>query len=123
MNYKFAFFATILISAVVALGAWSVPQQEKPKTPADGHDIHVLAPHQVDGKVMGPYHHYCKAVSSEVIECLMESMAVNIPTSAEMPTAIIRMVRIERMRFPRMDRKATRTFSATNGLIHIPVIF
>ncbi len=41
-------------------------------TPADGHTIHVLAPHVIDGKVMGPFHHYCKVISPEpVIECLI----------------------------------------------------
>ena len=45
--------------------------QEKKPTPADGHNIHVVAPHQVDGKVMGPYHHYCKSVSDTVLECLI----------------------------------------------------
>jgi hypothetical protein len=25
----------------------------------------------IDGKVMGPYHHYCKPVSAEVYECLI----------------------------------------------------
>jgi hypothetical protein len=40
-------------------------------TPADGHTVHVTAPHVVNGKVMGPYHHYCKVLSPEpVIECL-----------------------------------------------------
>jgi hypothetical protein len=43
----------------------------KKATPADNHDIHVVAPHVVDGVVMGPYHHYCKAVSAEVLECLI----------------------------------------------------
>ena len=71
MNYKFAFFVMVLISGVLALGLHSAPQQERPKTPADGHEIHVLAPHQIDGKVMGPYHHYCKPVSSDVLECLI----------------------------------------------------
>ncbi len=47
------------------------PQQEKKSSPADGHIIHVLAPHKIDGKVMGPYHHYCKAVSDEILECLI----------------------------------------------------
>jgi len=71
MNYKFALFAALLISVVIALGSRCAPQQEKAKTPADGHDIHVLAPHKVNGKVMGPYHHYCKVLSPEpVIECL-----------------------------------------------------
>jgi len=41
-------------------------------TPADGHTIHVLAPHVVNGQVSGPYHHYCKVVSPEpFIECLI----------------------------------------------------
>ena len=71
MNYKFALFSAVLMTGILALRSRSSPQQEKPRTPADGHDIHVLAPHQIDGKVMGPYHHYCKAVSSEVLECLI----------------------------------------------------
>lgn len=31
-------------------------QEMKQMTPADGHDIHVVAPHVVEGVVMGPYH-------------------------------------------------------------------
>jgi hypothetical protein len=46
-------------------------QEGRPASPADGHTIHVTAPHVVAGKVMGPYHHYCKVLSPEpVIECL-----------------------------------------------------
>jgi Protein of unknown function (DUF1264) len=71
VNYKYAFFSTLLISGVLAFGSRSAPPQEKSRTPADGHDIHVLAPHKMDGKVMGPYHHYCKPVSSDVLECLI----------------------------------------------------
>ncbi len=42
------------------------------RTPADGHTIHVVAPHVIEGKVMGPFHHYCKIVSPEpIIECLI----------------------------------------------------
>jgi hypothetical protein len=41
-------------------------------TPADGHVIHVTAPHLIDGKVRGPFHHYCKIVTPEpFIECLL----------------------------------------------------
>jgi hypothetical protein len=49
----------------------SVSAENAKPTPADGHTIHVLAPHMIDGRVMGPYHHYCKAVSAEVLECLI----------------------------------------------------
>jgi len=53
MNYKYAFFTTLFVSGVIALASRTAPPQEMPRTPADGHEIHVLAPHQMDGKVMG----------------------------------------------------------------------
>lgn len=71
MNYKSAFFSTFLVAGILALASRSAPPQDKPRTPADGHEIHVLAPHMMDGKVMGPYHHYCKAVSNDLLECLI----------------------------------------------------
>ena len=46
-------------------------QGGKKLTPADGHTIHVVAPHILDGKVMGPFHHYCKPVSDTLLECLI----------------------------------------------------
>lgn len=49
----------------------SIAQAEKKLTPADGHSIHVVAPHILDGKIMGPFHHYCKPVSDTVLECLI----------------------------------------------------
>ena len=55
-----------VIAAVLATG-----QEAKPASPADGHTVHVTAPHVVNGKVMGPYHHYCKVLAPDpVIECL-----------------------------------------------------
>jgi hypothetical protein len=49
----------------------AAPAAPSMATPADGHTVHVTAPHVVAGKVMGPYHHYCKVLSPEpVIECL-----------------------------------------------------
>lgn len=41
--------------------------------PAEGFDIHVMAPHVVDGVVMGPFHHYCKLAQQEplILECLL----------------------------------------------------
>ena len=37
----------------------------KMPTPAEGYNVHVLAPHLVDGKQMGPYHHYCKVMAPD----------------------------------------------------------
>jgi hypothetical protein len=70
-------FLVTLAVVMLVVGAWVVPDSKQaagssqPATPADGHTVHVTAPHVVDGKVMGPYHHYCKVLSPEpVIECL-----------------------------------------------------
>jgi hypothetical protein len=39
-------------------------------TPADGYTVHVTAPHNVNGHIMGPYHHFCKVMTSDpVIVC------------------------------------------------------
>jgi hypothetical protein len=57
--------------AFLVLLAPAAGQEARPASPADGHTVHVTAPHVVNGKVMGPYHHYCKVLSPEpVIECL-----------------------------------------------------
>ncbi|MBI4544765.1 MAG: DUF1264 domain-containing protein, partial [Gemmatimonadetes bacterium] len=60
------------LGVLVVVAAPATAQEEKMPTPADGHAVHVTAPHVVAGKVMGPYHHYCKVLSPEpVIECLV----------------------------------------------------
>jgi hypothetical protein len=47
-------------------------QTEMPAKPSAGYDIHVLAPHLVDGHQMGPYHHYCKVIGEgPQIQCLI----------------------------------------------------
>src|SRR3989441_2637638 len=44
----------------------------KTSSPAEGYTVHVLAPHLVDGKQMGPYHHYCKVLAPQpLIQCLI----------------------------------------------------
>ena len=61
---------TLLAAAFVATGV--VRAQEHAKSPADGYNIHVLAPHRhEDGSVHGPYHHYCKAITPEVMQCMI----------------------------------------------------
>src|SRR5436853_1418421 len=68
MNIKSALCVCWLLCMNVVLFA----QQAKPATPADGYNVHVSAPHVVNGKVMGPFHHYCKVISPEpVIACLI----------------------------------------------------
>ena len=63
-------FSLGIVFGLLLAGGLLFSQAKKP-SPADGHTIHVLAPHVVEGKVMGPYHHYCKSVSDTLLECLI----------------------------------------------------
>lgn len=62
---------------IVMLGAGliassSLLAQSAIQSPADGYNIHILAPHRhEDGTVHGPYHHYCKVINPEVMQCLI----------------------------------------------------
>lgn len=62
-----------LTAAAAVLIAGSIDAQAPAGTsPAEGYNIHVLAPHMVDGRAMGPYHHYCKVLASDPqIVCLI----------------------------------------------------
>src|SRR5215470_17323429 len=68
--------SSLAVVAALSLVAGQLTAQARPATPADGHTVHVTAPHVINGKVMGPYHHYCKVISPEpVIECLIYDSA------------------------------------------------
>lgn len=78
MNGSGTRVAMVCLAAGVAFGVLLRAQEMKKGSPAEGHDIHVVAPHVVEGVVMGPYHHYCKAVNPEILECLIyESTELN----------------------------------------------
>ena len=62
--------ATLLAACADMPGASSAGGMKQ--TPAQGYTIHVMAPHKYeDGTVHGPYHHYCKPISAEIIQCLL----------------------------------------------------
>jgi hypothetical protein len=77
-------YVTLALLLGVLLGSTSKPgldvvrAQDQPQTsapmltPAMGYNVHVTAPHMVNGKAMGPFHHYCKTMSEEPkIVCLI----------------------------------------------------
>ena len=66
------FTGVMLALAVVSIAAVQEMASPTATSPAQGYDIHVTAPHVIDGVPMGPYHHYCKVLSAEpVIQCLV----------------------------------------------------
>ncbi|MGH7541976.1 MAG: DUF1264 domain-containing protein, partial [Gemmatimonadota bacterium] len=70
----FAMLRSSCLTLVVlaALPALALAQEPTAATPADGHTIHVTAPHIMGDHLIDPMHHYCKVISPEpVIQCLM----------------------------------------------------
>ena len=53
-------------------------------SPAEGFGLHVQAPHMMaDGKIGGPFHHFCKGISKEILQCLLfKSTDPNAPLVA-----------------------------------------
>ncbi len=39
--------------------------------PLEGYKIHVTAPHMMNGEVIGPFHHYCKPINADIIQCIL----------------------------------------------------
>lgn len=61
----------ILTSRIGHAAKASSVAQVQPGTPADGYTIHVTAPHNVNGHIMGPFHHFCKVMQPDppIIVC------------------------------------------------------
>jgi hypothetical protein len=65
-------FGVLGAFCLLVMSAGSAPAEEKKPGPADGFTIHVMAPHKMeDGTIAGPFHHYCKGISPEVLQCLL----------------------------------------------------
>jgi hypothetical protein len=64
--------AIVAVASVVLFAA--SPARGGPAAgPAQGFDIHIVAPHVVEGVVMGPFHHFCKLAQNDplLLECLL----------------------------------------------------
>ena len=55
--------ACVLVSSLITVGFLSAPAFAADKNPLTGYTIHVVAPHVMDGEIIGPFHHYCKPIN------------------------------------------------------------
>jgi hypothetical protein len=71
----------LAITLVVTAASAGAQAPAKAPTPADGFGIHVSAPHMIQGREMGPVHHYCKPIAPDpIIQCLLyDSTEPNAP--------------------------------------------
>lgn len=71
-SHAVSYTTLLALFAMVGPAVAQEGEPEAPVSPAVGYDVHVTAPHVVNGEVMGPFHHYCKAISPEpVIQCIL----------------------------------------------------
>ena len=71
MNYA-KFLKTICLAFVFTTTlTTNVLAGDPPPNPLSGYTIHVSAPHMMDGEVVGPFHHYCKPINDDIIQCVL----------------------------------------------------
>jgi len=68
---KIIFLSLILVSMTAACATAGNKAADAPPSPLDGYTIHVSAPHVMDGEVIGPFHHYCKPINDDIIQCIL----------------------------------------------------
>jgi hypothetical protein len=69
MNNKLQLIALLGVATLVTS---PVSAKQEVKSPAEGFNIHIVAPHRhEDGTVHGPYHHYCKPIKPEILQCMI----------------------------------------------------
>jgi len=71
MRKKLLAVVAMTIIGYAGLAAQQAASGE-PKSPVEGFDIHVQAPHlMANGEPGGPFHHYCKGISDKILQCLL----------------------------------------------------
>lgn len=87
--------------ALLFAASTAASQTAPPASPAEGYNIHVLAPHLVDGHSMGPYHHYCKVLANDPqIVCLIYTS-----TSPNAMLEQIEFIMAKKLTRPRVSRE------------------
>jgi hypothetical protein len=62
----------VTLCSIALFATTSLYAEEKAPSPAEGYTIHIVAPHRhEDGTVHGPYHHYCKPIKPEIMQCMI----------------------------------------------------
>ena len=69
MKLSKVFFLSLIMISMTA--ACATAGDKAPAGPLDGYTIHVSAPHVMNGEVMGPFHHYCKPINDDIIQCIL----------------------------------------------------
>ena len=63
------YLVAILLGVLASPAAFAAGKKQ---SPAEGFNIHIVAPHRhEDGTVHGPYHHYCKSIKPEIMQCMI----------------------------------------------------
>ena len=66
---KIIFLSLVMVSMTAACA--TAGDKMPANNPLSGYTIHVTAPHVMDGEVIGPFHHYCKPINDDIIQCVL----------------------------------------------------
>ena len=65
-------FRPVLLFVILFAASSTAPfAKDAHANPLKGYNIHVTAPHIMDGEVIGPFHHFCKPINSDIIQCVL----------------------------------------------------
>ncbi|PIQ95727.1 MAG: hypothetical protein COV67_13420 [Nitrospinae bacterium CG11_big_fil_rev_8_21_14_0_20_56_8] len=68
---KNIFLSGLAVTIWAMISIAPVWADDAPPNPLKGYTIHVTAPHVMDGEIIGPFHHYCKPINADVIQCIL----------------------------------------------------
>ncbi len=71
MNDPKRFCPVLLLVILFAASSTALFAKDAHANPLKGYTIHVTAPHIMDGEVIGPFHHFCKPINSDIIQCVL----------------------------------------------------
>lgn len=62
---------SIFLSLITGLFVFPFFVDRAQANPLTGYTIHVTAPHVMDGEIVGPFHHFCKPINKDIIQCIL----------------------------------------------------
>lgn len=72
MIFKMRLQESLVFLAVLCLSVGPVSAEENMMAnPLTGYTIHMSASHVMNGEVTGPFHHYCKPIDDNIIQCML----------------------------------------------------
>ena len=71
MILKMDLKVAVLLSFLAGFLLFPLSSDRAQANPLMGYTIHITAPHVMDGEIVGPFHHFCKPINAQIIQCIL----------------------------------------------------